>query len=239
MTSVSLPLTTRLRPREGLVAAPVPPTQPKIGLSGQVGRRKLAKLALREAAGAAPNILMAWERDLHLPRCILLNGTSSSGKSTIARELQERLPVLYLNFSIDSVLYALPPSDLQAMIKGQPITRSEYEYDRLVRGFHAAISGLLGAGNRVIVDNAITRDAWRDDFDAAVAPYPCFRVGVMCDIEVARQRERVRRDRAIGTVDREFHRVHRRMGYDLEVDTTPKSAIQSARAITAGLGLLD
>ena len=161
------------------------------------------------------------------PRCILLNGTSSSGKTSLAKALQELLPVVFLNFSIDSVLYTLPQSDLEAMIKGAPIRRGEYRYDRLVDGLNAAVAGLLASGNRLIVDNAITRPEWKAAFDEAVAGHRTFRIGVTCEPEEARKRELKRGDRAIGTVDRELPLVHEGMAYDLVVDTTqtPATAI--------------
>lgn len=158
------------------------------------------------------------------PQCILLNGTSSSGKTSLAEALQERLPVLFLNFSIDSILYALPPSDLEAMIRGAPISRGEYQYERLVDGFHAAVAGLLASGNRLIVDNALTRTEWLIGFDAAVANHRTLKIGVTCDPEEARRRERARGDRAIGTVDFEQARVHEGLAYDLIVDTTQKAS---------------
>ena len=52
------------------------------------------------------------------PQIICLNGTSSSGKTAIAKELQALLPKVYLNFSIDSILYSLPPSALARMTHG-------------------------------------------------------------------------------------------------------------------------
>lgn len=154
------------------------------------------------------------------PRCILLNGTSSSGKTSLAKALQERLQVVFLNFSVDSILYTLPPSDLAAMMKGTPIARGEFRYDRLVDGFHAAIAGLLASGNRLIVDNALTRIEWKTGFDTAVTGHRTFRVGVTCELKEAKRREQSRGDRAIGTVDYELPRVHEGMAYDLVVDTT-------------------
>ena len=154
------------------------------------------------------------------PRCILLNGTSSSGKTSLAKALQERLLVVFLNFSIDSIIYMLPPSDLASMMQGTPIARGEYRYDRLVDGFHAAVAGLLASGNRLIVDNALTRIDWQTGFDTAVMGYRTFRIGVMCEPNEAKRRERSRRDRAIGTVDYELPLVHEGMAYDLVVDTT-------------------
>lgn len=158
------------------------------------------------------------------PACILLNGTSSSGKTSLAKSLQERLPVVFLNFSIDSILHALPPSDLAAMIQGAPILRGEYRYESLIDAFHAAVAGLLASGSRLIVDNAITRAEWLIGFDAAVADHRTFRIGVMCEPDETRRRERARGDRAIGTVDYELPLVHKGMAYDLVVDTTRRAS---------------
>jgi chloramphenicol 3-O phosphotransferase len=41
-------------------------------------------------------------------RVIVLNGGSSSGKSSIARSLQELLPDLWLTFGVDAFIDALP-----------------------------------------------------------------------------------------------------------------------------------
>lgn len=172
------------------------------------------------------------------PHCILLNGTSSSGKTSLARALQERLPVVFLNFSIDNILYALPPSDLATMIRGAPISRGEYQYERLVEGFHAAIAGLLASGNRLIVDNALTRADWSTAFDAAVANHRTLKIGVTCDPEEARRRERARGDRAIGTVDYELPLVHVGMAYDLVVDTTRKASDSIASEVLRLIGEL-
>ncbi len=42
------------------------------------------------------------------PQVIVLNGGSSSGKSSIARALQEILPGLWLTFGVDTFIDALP-----------------------------------------------------------------------------------------------------------------------------------
>ncbi len=170
-----------------------------------------------------------------LPQLILLNGTSSSGKTSIAQCLQEQLDVVYLNFSIDSILYTLPPSDLSVMIEGGTITRGAYDYARLVHGFHAAIAGLLATGNRLIVDNAMIRQEWRADFAAVAAPYTVVRIGVFCDLAVTEERERARGNRARGTAKSEFPHVHTDMNYDFTVDT---SACTPDDAVTMILGWL-
>ena len=155
-----------------------------------------------------------------LPQAIVLNGTSSSGKTAIARCLQDALPEIYLNFSVDAVLYAVPPSDLQTMRQGWQIKRAGYSLSRMIRGYHAAAAALLKTGNRLIIDNATSREAWREDLVQNLTGFSVFWVGVFCELAVVQAREEARGDRAIGTAEREFSTVHRGFSYDLEVDTT-------------------
>ena len=59
---------------------------------------------------------MGSEAGDHLPdpdggrrnRIVLLNGTSSSGKTTLVRALQDRLPDPWLELGIDRFVFALP-----------------------------------------------------------------------------------------------------------------------------------
>lgn len=158
--------------------------------------------------------------DTLLPDAIILNGPSSSGKTSIARQLQERLPALFLNFSIDSILYQLPPSDLSRMMAGRKIERAGYSYGRLVRGHHAAAAALLAEGNRLILDNALVRSEWKSDLEDRLQGYRLFWVGVSCGLPELARRERERGDRAMGTAEREALIVHEGLTYDLVIDTT-------------------
>ena len=46
-------------------------------------------------------------------KLILLEGPSGSGKTSLANALQESLlPVMWLSFSMDTLIYTLPPSVL-------------------------------------------------------------------------------------------------------------------------------
>jgi hypothetical protein len=80
---------------------------------------------------------------MELPRLILLNGVSSSGRTNIAHLLQERLDILDLNFSIDSVLYPLPPSDLRAMMEARDF-RASGRRDNLCRMAPAKLEARRG-----------------------------------------------------------------------------------------------
>jgi chloramphenicol 3-O phosphotransferase len=155
-----------------------------------------------------------------LPQVIILNGTSSSGKTSIAKPLQELLPQQYLNFSIDSILYALPESDLQQMKQGAAITRAGYDWPSLVRGYHYCLPALLQAGCHLLIDNAWCDRNEKRELLTELAGYSVALIGVQCDIEIAKMREQARGDRAVGLVAWQAPIVHQDLNYDIEIDTT-------------------
>ncbi|KQA24068.1 chloramphenicol 3-O phosphotransferase [Vibrio metoecus] len=172
------------------------------------------------------------------PDVILLNGTGSSGKTSLAKELQELLAMQYLNFSVDSVLYALPPSDLKCMMAGKPIDRAGYDYAQLVDGYHRCVRAILESGCKVIIDNAWVN---KDEIDALFELLENFKVvcvKVQCSLEVCMAREIARGDRAIGLAEWEYPLVHNHMTYDVTVDTSNVSPKVAARELAQKLGLL-
>ena len=52
-------------------------------------------------------------------RVIVLNGTSSAGKSTLSRALQARLDGAWLGIGIDTVVFALPKAYLDLPLWGE------------------------------------------------------------------------------------------------------------------------
>ncbi|WP_035054785.1 chloramphenicol phosphotransferase CPT family protein [Andreprevotia chitinilytica] len=166
-----------------------------------------------------------------LPQVIVLNGTSSSGKTSIAKALQERLPEQYLNFSIDSILDALPASDLGKMQRGEIITRAGYDWPALVRGYHYAMPSLLQAGLKLIVDNAWCERDEQRELLTELAGYSVALVAVQCELATAVARETQRGDRAAGLATWEFERVHQGIVYDFAAVTDQSSPGESAGQI--------
>ncbi len=111
---------------------------------------------------------------------------------------------------------------------GDAIRRADHNFDRLVRGYHAAAAALLRTGNRLIIDNATTREEWRTDLVENIAGHDVFWVGVYCDVAVAAARELARGDRAIGTAAYEAPLVHQGFQYGFKVDTTNMSSDRAA-----------
>lgn len=90
------------------------------------------------------------------PQVIVLNGGSSSGKSSIARALQENLPGTWLTFGVDTFVDALPArgDSPRAGITFEPdgtITLSA-EHRALERNWYTGLSAMARAGSRLILD---------------------------------------------------------------------------------------
>jgi len=170
---------------------------------------------------------------MEFPQIISLNGTSSSGKTAIAKALQELLPRIYLNFSVDSILYALPDSALVRMTTGKDI--SDLNYPRLDRSFNACVRRLAEMGNLLVIDNAMVRVEQVTDFLHNVSGLSVLLVGVHCSMEVLSRRERQRQDRTIGEAAGQFDRIHRHVVYDVEVDSTIKTPHDLALEIVGHL----
>lgn len=159
---------------------------------------------------------------------IFLNGTSSSGKSSIATELLRILDETYFHMSIDDfhamrVDRDIAPDDLQA------------EIDRTAKGFHRAVAGMAEAGNNVVVDHVLTQP-WRlADCLELFAPESVVFVGVRCPLEEVQRRERRRGDRDAGLAERQFHQVHQHATYDIECDTSVSTPLDCAESIKAFL----
>jgi chloramphenicol 3-O phosphotransferase len=155
---------------------------------------------------------------------ILLNGTSSSGKTSIARELLDILDGTWFHMPVDAFhamrcKCAIADADLQA------------EIDRTAKGFHRAVAGMAAAGNNLVVDYPLSR-RWRllDLLDLLV-PENTVLVGVRCPLLELERREIERGDRQLGIAAMQYGAVHSHDLHDLDVDTSVHSARECALRI--------
>jgi chloramphenicol 3-O phosphotransferase len=166
-------------------------------------------------------------------RIILLNGASSSGKSTLAKALQEALDEPFLHVSSDQVVAAgmLP----QRREDGGPFDWWQQMRPRFFAGFHRCLPALAQAGNDLIVEHVIEFRSWRSELAVLLAHLDVFLIGVHCAQGELDRRERTRRDRRIGegrahvTVDR----IHTFGPYDSEVDTTAGVSAELVESVLA------
>ena len=157
-------------------------------------------------------------------QAILLNGPSSSGKSTLAKALQERIKEKesegYEVVSIDDFMQTDPMETI-------------YEEDVF------AVSGdlckrvleVLETGSGVIIDHVITSERIFRQMKEMLHAYPMRLVHITCPPEILRERERARGDRCAGSAEASAEYLFPKEGYDLTVDTGKTPAAENASLI--------
>ncbi|MET7482756.1 AAA family ATPase [Streptomyces sp. NPDC005538] len=155
---------------------------------------------------------------------VFLNGTSSSGKSSIAAELLRILDESYFHMPVDA---------FHAMRSPGPIDPDQFdtELHRTCRGFHRAVAGMASAGNNVVVDHVLSAE-WRlRDCLSLLVPEDVVLVGVHCPPAELERRERARGDRPPGLAVGQLGQVHAHGVYDIECDTSRLEPSECARRI--------
>lgn len=189
---------------------------------------------------------------------IVLNGGSSSGKTSIARCLQRLLGPTWMTLGVDDLVRALPGGDevddlIRAHQDGdEPVSTDgsiEFgpdgsvtvgdDFRRAEASWYAGIAAIGRGGTGLILDEVFMGGrSSQERLASALAGLPVVWVGVRCAPDVAAARERGRPDRIGGMARLQAARVHEGVGYDLVVDTAAASAADCARTIASHLSTL-
>ena len=156
-------------------------------------------------------------------KVIILNGASSSGKTSILAKLQGSFEEPYLNAGIDKFIWMLPKRYLDRPLWDDVLglaTEPGAMGNRLFSSMHKVIQLLSLEGLNVIADHVRVEPAWVKECAQLLAPLPAYFVGVHCPLEVLIQREADRKDRTLGQAEAQYPLVHKDLIYDLVVDTS-------------------
>ncbi|MCZ2404202.1 AAA family ATPase [Paenarthrobacter sp. Z7-10] len=173
---------------------------------------------------------------------IVLNGGSSSGKSSIARALQEILPGIWLTFGVDAFIDALPGrgDSPRAGITFEPGGTIAFstEHRALERSWYTGLGAMAQAGANLILDEVLLSGrAGQERLRSTFGEADLLWVGVHCDPDVAASREAQRLDRVEGMARQQALSVHAGADYDVEVDTTYRSTDDCARDVASQASL--
>jgi chloramphenicol 3-O phosphotransferase len=97
-------------------------------------------------------------------RVIVLNGTSSSGKSSIARCLQSLLPEPWLTIGVDDLITAVPPAMLESedgltfTSDGEVIVGPGYR--KLEEAWSQGVAAMARAGTGVIPGSGVSEGSY-------------------------------------------------------------------------------
>ena len=164
-------------------------------------------------------------------RVILLNGPSSSGKSSIGRAMQSLLPDAWFCIGVDAI------SAMRSTVHTRALDHHEVEemLTRTRRGYHRVVAALASVGNDVIMDYPLS-EPWRlDDLLELFRGYDVTLVDVRCSVDELERREQARGDRPVGLAKSQTS-VFAHRERDIVVDTTAHTAHACATQIVNCLG---
>lgn len=159
-------------------------------------------------------------------RIIFLHGPSSSGKSTLARAVQQQAVEPFLHLSIDTL------RDGGAFPKTSAATARAMR-PHVFSGLHNAVAAFAHAGNNVIFEHILDTQGWREELREVLTGIDVLCVGVYCALPILQAREQARGDRLVGSAETDFHKVHKDMRYDLDVNGEDPPAEQATRVLAA------
>ena len=161
------------------------------------------------------------------PSIIFLNGTSSSGKTSLAQVLQRRLKMLYMHVSIDG-FGQMFPEEVEEPISPETVAMIQ---TNLIAGFHRCLGALAHTNNYVIADHVLQESAWWAECAQILADMSVLLVQVWCPLEELERREAARGDRRVGMARKQFDKVYGSGVYDVMVDTSQLSSDESAQVV--------
>lgn len=152
-------------------------------------------------------------------KIIFLNGVSSSGKTSLARELQNVLDEPYFLISIDT-FYDMIPEKFQ--------DDEKIFFEDMHRVIHHCIQTFAKVNVNVIVDHVLYRKSYLTECLKLLKDLPVLFIGVHCPLEELERREKARGNRNIGQAKNQLKRMHKNEIYDIEVNTFENSLNECA-----------
>ena len=169
---------------------------------------------------------------------IFLNGTSSSGKSTLAHEIQRQAEIPFWHVASDQFVEA-------GMLPKRVNDGGKFDWrknrPKFFAAFHCCVKAILATGNNIILDHIIESQDWFQELQLELADFELFFVGVHCPLVVIEEREKHRTDRHIGNRylgEAKYHlqHVHTYSAYDYEIDTSVGSVAENAAKVLDAWG---
>lgn len=179
---------------------------------------------------------------------IYLNGPSSSGKTTLAKALQEALDEPFLHIGIDKAIGLMPKkinnweggaAPLGFSWKQQADGTSHIHLGpfakRITKTYHDIVELLAEQGYNLIIDDVAFGKAQVDMWRESLKDFSVIYIGVYCSLDTLEKREQERTDRMIGSARPQSFSVHEGVDYDLEINTERQSLEESIQIVKSSL----
>ena len=166
-------------------------------------------------------------------KIICLNGVSSSGKTTLAKSLQEKLSQPYYLMSEDTFTFMLPEKFngfINDTAENEPI------WEEALVNYYNVPKLYSDRGYNVIIDTVLDDEQWLECVVSLLRGNPVLFVHVTCPREELIKRELARGDREIGMAVMQLdYLCPKDKVYDITVDTYINTTEECAEKIIAAL----
>jgi chloramphenicol 3-O phosphotransferase len=170
---------------------------------------------------------------------IVLNGSSSSGKTTIAEVLRSLLGQQCIITGLDDILERVQPFGREngnfIHWLARPFRVMWFQLTdgrvKLFKRLHREVVAHYRAGRNVIVDTALMDRRALLDAAECFAPLGGFFIGVQPPLEISEQWEAVRGDRPTGHARAHYNLIHAHGIYDLVLDPSQMTSEECARTM--------
>lgn len=187
-----------------------------------------------------------------MSKIIYLNGPSSSGKTTLAKSLQQSFEEPFLHVGIDKIIGFMPakinnweggnaPLGFCWKPDVDPTGHPTYHVHagpfakKIVQTLKDITLLLASQQYNLIIDDvafgAIEVEKWKQ----ALKNYDVLYVGVTTPLEILEKREQARGSRRLGSARGQYFKVHENVAYDLEIDTHTHPLEENVKKIKTAL----
>lgn len=168
---------------------------------------------------------------------IYLNGPSSSGKSTLAKALQNTLEEPFLHIGIDKIIGMMPsklnnwegdpaPLGFSWKLTEDSLGHPVYEIQsgpfakKICKTFKEIVLTMAKEGHFIIIDDIAFGKNQVDEWREYLKDFKVLWVGLKPSLSVIEEREKQRGDRMLGSARHQFYTTHDEVNYDLEIDSS-------------------
>ncbi len=161
---------------------------------------------------------------------IFLHGASSSGKSTIARALQERIEKPFWHISIDHLRDA-------EVLPTERFKNGDFRWTdartAFFNGFHASLRAYADAGNNLILEHILDTEGWLETLVDLLTDHDVLFAAVHCPLETLIEREAARGNRPAGSARKDFETIHVGKAYDIELQSVDGADVNVEKLLVA------